>query len=110
MKGSCSTHPTPDLWFPTQPKGRPTRAKRKIVADNAMLAISICQGCPVKAECLAEGMKPDNIEHGIWGGMLAGERILMAGIPTNRTIRSDAIVFAEGVRAWQEVSLTSLER
>ena len=107
MKGLCSTHPQPDMWFPEQPKGRPTMAKRKRLADSAMLAIGICQDCPIKAECLAEGMKPENIEHGIWGGMLAGERILMAGIPTNRTIRSDAITFAEGVRVWQGISLTT---
>ena len=106
MKGSCSTHPKPDLWFPTQYQGRPSMAKRKKIADDVMIALSICEDCPIKAECLAEGMKPENIEYGIWGGMLAGERILMAGIPTNRTIRSDAIVFAEGVRVWQDISLT----
>jgi hypothetical protein len=50
-------------------------------------------------------MKHDNIEHGIWGGLMAGERILAAGIDTNRTIRRDAIAFAEGVRAWQSTSV-----
>jgi hypothetical protein len=104
-KGLCAKHPSPDLWFPEQPQGRPTQAKRKIVASKVMLALSICDDCPIKAECLAEGMKPENIEHGIWGGMLAGERILTAGIDTNRTIRRDAIVFAEGVRAWQSISV-----
>ncbi len=101
MRGLCSTHPNPDLWFPEQPQGRPSNRKRKLLADSVMIAISICQSCPVKQACLAEGMLPENIEHGIWGGKLAGERILAAGIDTNRTIRSDAIVFAEGVRAWQ---------
>lgn len=103
-RGLCSKHPNPDLWFPEQPQGRPTNAKRKLVASKVRLALSICDSCPIKAECLDEGMKPENIEHGIWGGMLAGERILAAGIDTNRTIRSDAIVFAEGVRAWQTIS------
>jgi hypothetical protein len=55
-------------------------------------------------------MKPENIEHGIWGGMLAGERILMAGIPTNYTIRSDAIAFAEGVRIWHDISFITQEQ
>lgn len=104
-RGRCASHPNPDLWFPEQPAGRPTMAKRKIVASKVMLAISICNDCPIKAECLAEGMSSENIEHGIWGGMLAGERILAAGIDTNRTIRSDAITFAEGVRAWQNTSV-----
>lgn len=104
MRGSCSTHPQPDLWFPEQPQGRPSNAKRKLLADKVMLAIAICEGCPVKQACLDEGMKIENIEHGIWGGLMAGERILLSGIDTNRTIRSDAIVFAEGVRAWQSIS------
>ena len=104
MIGLCSTHPNPDLWFPEQPQGRPSRASRKIVAKQVLLAVSICQECPIKQACLTEGMKPENIEHGIWGGMLAGERILLANIDTNRTIRSDAIVFAEGVRKWQSIS------
>lgn len=104
-RGKCATHPNPDLWFPEQPQGRPTNAKRKLLADKVMLAISICNRCPIKNECLAEGMKPENLEHGIWGGVMAGDRILLSGIDTNRTVRSDAIVFAEGVRAWQNTSV-----
>jgi hypothetical protein len=105
MKGACSNHPNPDLWFPEQPAGKPTNAKRKLLASKVMLALSICDDCPVKTECLTEGMKPDNIEHGIWGGLMAGERILIAGIDTNRTIRRDAIAFAEGVRVWRSTSV-----
>ncbi len=101
MKGTCSTHPNPDLWFPEQPAGKPTNAKRKLLADKVMIAIGICNGCPVKEQCLAEGMKPENLEHGIWGGTLPGDRIIASGIDTNRAIRRDAIVFAEGVRVWQ---------
>lgn len=85
-------------------------ASRKKLADSVMFAINICQECPVKADCLAEGMKPENIEHGIWGGVLAGDRILMAGIPINHTIRSDAITFAEGVRIWQNISFITQEQ
>ena len=102
MIGLCTGHPNPDLWFPEQPQGRPSNAKRKQLAEQVMLALAICHECPIRQQCLDEGMRPENIEHGIWGGLLAGERILIAGIDTNRTIRSDAIVFAEGVRKWQE--------
>lgn len=104
-RGRCASHPDPDLWFPDQPQGRPTTAKRKIVASKAMLAIAICDDCPIKAECLAEGMRPENLEHGIWGGTLPGERILAAGLKLNRTIRRDAVAFAEGVRTWQSISV-----
>ena len=110
MKGLCSTHPNPDMWFPEHPQGRQSMASRKRLADSVMSAINICQECPVKADCLAEGMKPENIEHGIWGGVLAGDRILMAGIPTNYTIRSDAIAFAEGVRIWHDISFITQEQ
>lgn len=105
MKGLCSTHPNPDLWFPEQPQGRPSNAKRKLLANKVMLAIAICNDCPVKAACLAEGMKSENLEHGIWGGTLPGDRIVAAGVDINRTSRHDAIVFAEGVRAWQSISV-----
>lgn len=103
MIGLCTGHPNPDLWFPEQPQGRPSDASRKRLAEQVMLAIAICHECPVRQKCLDEGMRPENIEHGIWGGMMAGERIVAAGIDTNRTIRSDAIVFADGVRRWQEL-------
>jgi hypothetical protein len=100
-KGKCSYHPDPDLWFPEYKRpNKPSNAERRLIAKRSLLAISICNKCPIQSECLEEGMKDENIEHGIWGGTLAGERILMAGVDTNRTMRSDAIAFAQGVRAW----------
>lgn len=33
----------------------------------------ICQGCPVRAQCLAEALD-NRIEWGIWGGMTERER------------------------------------
>lgn len=103
MIGLCSTHPEPDLWFPEQPQGKPSQASRKRLAKQVLLAVSICQECPVKQECLAEGMKPENIDYGIWGGVLAGERIVASGMETKYAIRRDAIVFAEGVKKWQSI-------
>jgi hypothetical protein len=105
MKGVCSTYPNPDLWFPEQPQGKPSRAGTAKMVSQVNLAVSMCNRCPVKAECLIEGMREENIEHGIWGGMLAGERIILADVPTNNSTRRDAIVFAEGIRRWQELSL-----
>ncbi len=104
--GLCSTHPNPDMWFPEeqQSRGRPSRANHERMVTHALTAISICQSCPTRAECLTEGMKPENIEHGIWGGMLAGERILLARVSRSGTTREQAITFAEGVRAWQSIS------
>lgn len=34
-------------------------------------ALSVCEGCPVKAECAAEGRK-GKVAYGVWGGRLVG--------------------------------------
>lgn len=109
MNGLCSTHPNPDLWFPEESpsqrgSGRPSRAQHKQMVENALLAVAICQECPVRAKCLELGMSEENIEHGIWGGLLAGERIKLARTRRSGKIREQAITFAEGVRAWQSIS------
>lgn len=49
----------PDLWFPE--KGHPSNAAK-----------ALCEGCPVKLECLEYGM---NDQHGIYGGLSARERL-----------------------------------
>ena len=105
MLGLCSTHQDPDLWFPEEQtgRGRPTRQAHKRMVERAVLAMSICQECPIQARCLEEGFKEENIEHGIWGGMLAGDRIILARARRSGTIREQAITFAEGVRAWQSI-------
>jgi hypothetical protein len=108
MIGLCSTHPNPDMWFPEElphqrKGGRPTRAQHRLMIDNAITAIAICMSCPVRARCLEEGMKEENIEHGIWGGMLAGDRITLARSRRSGTTREQALAFAEGVRAWQTI-------
>ena len=106
MKGLCSTYIDSDLWFPEEQesRGRPTRAAHQRMVERATLAMAICSTCPVRAECLTEGMKEENLEHGIWGGMLAGDRIILARSRRSGTIREQAIAFAEGVKAWQSIS------
>lgn len=109
MKGLCSTHPNPDLWFPeaypNQSKGgRPSRKAHRKAVESALKAMAICNHCPVRAQCLTEGMREENIEHGIWGGMLAGDRIILARSRRSGTIREQALVFAEGVRTWESIS------
>jgi hypothetical protein len=43
-------------------------------------AISLCKSCPSMVECGSEGDKPENRAYGIWGGVLAGERLLESGV------------------------------
>lgn len=106
MIGLCSTHPNPDLWFPESAinQGRPSRKQHQTMVENAIEAMEICLECPIRARCLEEGMKEENIEHGIWGGILAGDRIKLARTRRSGTKREQAIAFAEGVRAWQTIS------
>ncbi len=54
--------------------------------------------CSVKDLCLEEGMRKDNLEHGVWGGVMAGERMLAAKLPIVGFDRSKKITFANKVR------------
>ena len=66
----------PEIWFPLPPNSpqeskRPRKHRetgaREIYAQKVAYAISICDTCPVKAQCLADA-ENRNERHGIWGG------------------------------------------
>ena len=50
----------PELYFAESP-------------TDVELAKAICQGCPVRAECLAWALEA-NQDHGVWGGLSEEER------------------------------------
>lgn len=76
--GNCTGDANPDAWFPTVPNGgRPSTILRRMVPE-IKYAMDKCNSCPKKDECLEEGLKPINLAYGIWGGVLAGDRIAMA--------------------------------
>ena len=56
----CNDHPEPDLWY---------AGDGDHVARTE--AVRICGHCPVRAECLTDGMYED---FGIWGGMTLRQR------------------------------------
>lgn len=60
-EAACASYPA-ELFFP--PSDAPSAA-------NA--AKAICQGCPVREECLSFALETAQAE-GVWGGMDAGER------------------------------------
>lgn len=80
--GACSYSDNPDIWFPEMGRGggtnNPKREKKK--AQEIKLALTICGSCDKREECLNEGMLPENINYGIWGGMLAAERLMKNGV------------------------------
>lgn len=65
---ACRDHYAPDDFFDDRGDGAFRYAR------------SVCSGCPVKAECLAEGHRIDaawnlgGIGHGMWGGLTPRER------------------------------------
>jgi WhiB family redox-sensing transcriptional regulator len=64
--GSCLE---PDEWFPVAPDVARAR-------DQAAKAIAVCAGCPVRADCLELSLRRsvDIGAHGVWGGLVEGER------------------------------------
>ena len=79
LVGNCTNDPNADYWFPENENGRPSMARRRELVSSINYAIEQCNSCPAKERCLEEGMKSENLPHGIWGGLLAGERIATLG-------------------------------
>lgn len=77
--GLCATSDNPDMWFPDVPQGRAGQKKMMILGSSVAKAINICNRCPKQEACLDEGMKDENLAFGIWGGMIAGDRVIASG-------------------------------
>ena len=105
MQGACTGHEQPDLWFSDsveqEGSGRVPKATSERMIKEALLALSICNRCPIIEECLALGMQDENIDNGIWGGMLSGERITRARTNIRAHARLNKISFARKVRERQ---------
>lgn len=77
--GNCYGDDNPDAWFPDVPQGAFSVKKQALLGAEMRRAIALCNSCPKKKACLQEGMKDENLSYGIWGGMLAGERVILSG-------------------------------
>ena len=64
--GLCSRS-DPNAWYPDAVKGRAAALVQEFLAK------SICQGCPVRTQCLDYAVA-NREAFGIWGGMTAQER------------------------------------
>ena len=59
----------PDQWFPVSTDAAHAR-------QEAAAALAICRSCPVRASCLAVSLRHWDLgQHGIWGGLVAAERV-----------------------------------
>ena len=106
MQGLCTTHPNPDLWFEDSGDlfekrvgSKNPNIKFQERLENMKEAIAICTKCPIRLDCLAEGMKEENLDYGIWGGMHPGERINMADTFKGSTFRKQRIVTGLRIRS-----------
>jgi len=57
----CAYYWDPEIWFPDSQHGSLKRER------DMATAISICQDCPVRAECYADALERGE-RWGIWGG------------------------------------------
>jgi hypothetical protein len=81
----------PDQWFPVSVEI--DKARREAAA-----AITVCTTCLVRADCLALSLRHWDIgQHGVWGGLVAGERAACRAVGTRPcSARPRRAPFADG--------------
>ena len=72
----CARHPDPDLWHYENSR-LPDEQKLQVL--RSVEAIEVCNDCPVKAQCLAQGLEDENLLWAggcgsIYGGLMMAER------------------------------------
>ena len=93
-EGACVGHPDPDLWHYDNSV---FDDEQQLQVLRSVEAIEVCNTCPVKSECLQQGLEQENLScciggnGSVWGGRLTSERALMAGYhETHNLIRTEA--------------------
>lgn len=92
-EGLCNGHPTPDIWHY---ENSILQDEQRLAVLNSIEAIQICNECPVRLQCLEQGMEMENITYtggsgSIWGGMLMSERAVLAkSLNLGNRVRSEA--------------------
>jgi hypothetical protein len=103
--GLCVDHNDPDLWFAgeveitnsnTSVNTNSQATKQEV--ENAITALSICKNCPAKDNCLEIGSRGHQLYFGIYGGTMAGERLLTAGRSMKNSANKQKLLFAHKVR------------
>lgn len=98
----CTQHPDPDIWYAEgldgEGRGGNLQLRMQVNMTKAHEALSICAQCPSKNTCAEEGMREENLHWGIWGGTMAGERLLKAGVPILSSDNKNKVSFAKRMR------------
>jgi hypothetical protein len=66
------------------------------------MALEICKACPIREQCLEVGMQDDDIRYGIWGGLLAGERLALRAKLTGKKPNNAEKMAISGARIVRE--------
>jgi hypothetical protein len=92
-QGACVGHPDPDLWHYTNSN---YAHEQQLEVLRSVEAIEVCNTCPVKMQCLEQGLEDENIlwsiggNGSIWGGLLTSDRALMRGYKhTHNAVRHE---------------------
>jgi len=103
--GLCVNHNDPDLWFAgeidllsTNTSVNANSPAAKAEVEKAIAALSVCKNCPAKDNCLQLGSQGTQIYYGIYGGTMAGERLVVAGMSIKNATNKNRIAFARKVR------------
>jgi hypothetical protein len=76
------------------------------LTERVITAKTICSTCPSLDRCLEFGNQPNDLPYGIWGGKMAGERILELGYKRDELPRQSelgkAIDFYERMKPYIE--------
>jgi hypothetical protein len=103
--GLCVNHDDPDLWFAgeidllsTNTSVNANSPAAKAEVEKAIAALSVCKNCPAKDNCLQLGSQGTQIYYGIYGGTMAGERLVVAGMSIKNATNKNRIAFARKVR------------
>ena len=103
--GLCVNHDDPDLWFAgeidllsTNTSVNANSPAAKAEVEKAIAALSVCKNCPAKDNCLQLGSQGTQIYYGIYGGSMAGERLVVAGMSIKNATNKNRIAFARKVR------------
>jgi hypothetical protein len=88
----CGRHPDPDIWHY---ENSMFQDEQQLQVLRSIQAIEVCHECPVRAQCLEQGMEDENIVYNggsgsIWGGLLNSERYtIKTGRVGSRRLQSE---------------------
>lgn len=86
----CQAHPDPDLW---SYKGYQDVDDKEYQVLRLVEALEYCRDCPVREQCLQQGLEKENLVPGIiWGGLFTYERIKLLKNKNVHSFKNEFII------------------